>query len=240
MPDKKKKQISGADSAPEKEKSKGTAEQDSSASKPAAKASPSASNSKPASAKASEAKSNKSSSSGNGGKKSVSVTKSIDKAVSKLTKNSQLFTAIALILIGILFCAFRTGLLNVLLTIVGAVLIALGIYELFRKDYVKGAVEIAVGIVIIVCGWVILDIALLLLGLAFIAYAIYAIVTGIPDIKAANGFNKVLAILNPIIVLIIGILLVVAKWELGDAICIVIGVIAIAEGALMLVKSVTK
>ena len=90
----------------------------------------------------------------------------------KSLNNQALINAIALIVMGILFCIFRAGMINVLLTIVGVVLIALGIYDIVKKLYVNAAIEIILGIAVIVCGWTILDIALLVLGIGLTLYAI--------------------------------------------------------------------
>ncbi|MBQ9114553.1 MAG: DUF308 domain-containing protein [Clostridia bacterium] len=150
----------------------------------------------------------------------------------KSLNNQALINAIALIVMGILFCIFRAGMINVLLTIVGVVLIALGIYDIVKKLYVNAAIEIILGIAVIVCGWTILDIALLVLGIGLTLYAIYQI------IMVAKNFKKAgwLALIKPIITLIVGIFLIVAKWLLVDWIFIVIGVMLIINGVMSLIK----
>lgn len=150
----------------------------------------------------------------------------------KSLNNQALINAIALIVMGILFCIFRAGMINVLLTIVGVVLIALGIYDIVKKLYVNAAIEIILGIAVIVCGWTILDIALLVLGIGLTIYAIYQI------IMVAKNFKKAgwLALIKPIITLIVGIFLIIAKWLLVDWIFIVIGVVLIINGVMALIK----
>lgn len=150
----------------------------------------------------------------------------------KSINNQAVINAIALIVLGILFCIFRAGMINVLLTIVGVVLIALGIYDIVKKLYVNAAIEIILGIAVIVCGWTILDIALLVLGIGLVLYSIYQI------IMVAKSFKKKgwLALVKPIITLIIGIFLIVAKWVLVDWIFIVIGVVFIINGLLSLLS----
>lgn len=156
-------------------------------------------------------------------------------AKKKTLTNNQLFSAIALIVIGILFCCFRSGMLNVLFTIVGAVLIVLGAYDLFRKNWVMGAIELAFGIVIIVCGWTVLEITLLVLGIIFIIYGIYNLIVTAGKIKNFKNANAWLALVKPLLLIIFGILLVVAKWVIADWIFIVIGVIAIIDGVLAII-----
>ena len=145
-------------------------------------------------------------------------------------------TAIALIVIGVLFCIFKSDMLSILFTVIGVVLICVGLIKLFSKAYAEGAVEIAVGIVIITCGWTILDITLLLIGIVAIVYGIYLFVTLIPKYKNMKGYDLVANILAPLFVIIVGILLVVSKWKLSNAIFIVLGVLSIIDGILMLAK----
>jgi uncharacterized membrane protein HdeD (DUF308 family) len=164
------------------------------------------------------------------------VKKTMNKKIGNVTV-SRIVLAVALIIIGVLFCALRASMLSILLTLVGVVLIALGIYDIVRKKYVKGAIEAAAGLVIIVCGWTIVEITLLILGIVFIAYAVYSIIESAPKIKESKGANKILTILNPILLLVFGILLVVSYWALGDVICIIIGIIAIVDGISLLIRT---
>lgn len=151
---------------------------------------------------------------------------------------SPLISGIALIILGILFCALRSGFVSILLTIVGVVLIILGALALIGRSYAMGIIEIAVGIVIIACGWTIVDITLLILGIAFIAYAIYQMIVTIPRLKGKKAGEIALALLNPAILLVLGIILFAAKWQMIDAIFIVIGVIAILAGIIMIIRSI--
>lgn len=145
--------------------------------------------------------------------------------------------SVAVIVIGILFCAFRTQLISVLLTVVGAVLILLGAFQMMRRQFMAGLISMAVGIAVIALGWTIVDITLLILGIAFVLYAIYQFVTLLPDIKSANGFGKVLVVLNPMFILAFGTILIVSRWFMVDALFIAIGVLAIADGILMMLKA---
>ncbi|MCI8733156.1 MAG: hypothetical protein HFE29_02330 [Clostridia bacterium] len=150
--------------------------------------------------------------------------------------SSPLISGIALIILGILFCALRSGFVSILLTIVGVVLIILGALALVGKNWAMGLIEVSVGIIIIACGWTIVDVTLLILGIAFIAYAIYQLILAIPKFKGKKPAEILLAILNPLILMILGIILVVAKWQMIDAIFIVIGVVAIVAGAIMIMR----
>lgn len=156
--------------------------------------------------------------------------------VKKYVNTNVLPTAIALIVVGLLFCIFRSGMLSILFTVVGAVLIILGIIKLINRIYAVGAVDLALGIVVIVCGWTILDITLLVIGIVAIVYGVYMLATAISKFKSMKGIDKVVSLIAPIFVIVIGVLLVVAKWQLSDAIFIVLGVLAMVDGIMLLAK----
>lgn len=151
--------------------------------------------------------------------------------------NSPMIMGIALIVIGILFCALRAGFVSIVLTVVGVVLIILGALALLGKSWSLGIIEVAVGVIIIACGWTIVDITLLILGIVFIAYAIYQIITMLPFLKKQSPKEIAVSLLNPIFTLALGAILVVAKWKMIDAIFIVIGVLAIIAGAMMILRN---
>ncbi len=150
----------------------------------------------------------------------------------KKLNDQAIINAIALIVLGILFCIFRAGMINVLLTIVGVVLIGLGIYDIVKKNYIAAVIEIILGIAVIVCGWTILDIALLVLGIGLVIYSVYQIIMIAKDFKKKGW----MALIKPVITLIIGIFLIVAKWLLVDWVFIVIGVIFIINGIMALLQ----
>ncbi len=148
----------------------------------------------------------------------------------KKINDQALINAIALIVLGILFCIFRAGMINVLLTIVGVVLIGLGVYDIVKKKYIPAVIEIILGIAVIVCGWLILEIALLVLGIGLVLYSVYEIVMIVKNFNKKNW----MALIKPIIMLVIGIFLIVARWVMVDWIFIVIGVVLIINGVLAL------
>ncbi len=147
---------------------------------------------------------------------------------------TNLVTCAVYAVIGLLLIILRGGSLGILMTVVGVLLIALGIVDVVRdKETVKGVVEAVIGVVIIVCGWTIASIVLLIFG-------ILLIVKGVMDAweNRKKGFK---ALISPLITIVIGICLVVAKWALMDVLCIIAGVIFLINAVLVLFgKSLTK
>ncbi|MBQ7224661.1 MAG: DUF308 domain-containing protein [Clostridia bacterium] len=130
-------------------------------------------------------------------------------------------------LIGLLLVIFRAGVLGILMTIIGVLFIVSGIMDIVKtKDTVKGVISIAIGAVIIVCGWLIAEIVLLIFG-------ILLVIKGVSEIIKVykNGF---MAMLPSIVTIVIGALLIIAKFALIDVMCIIAGVIFIVNAVLML------
>ena len=129
--------------------------------------------------------------------------------------------------IGLLLIIFRAGVLGILMTIIGALFIVTGVIELAKnKDVTKGVISIAIGVVIIVCGWLIAEIVLLVFG-------ILLVVKGVSELIKVYK-NGISASLPAIVTIVIGALLIVAKFALIDLMCVVAGAIFIANAVLML------
>ncbi len=152
-------------------------------------------------------------------------------------KNLNIVYGVALIATGVLFCVLRSSFVSAMLTVVGVLAAMAGALNLVCKKWVVGGIEIALGAVVITCGWTIVDVALLVLGIVLCVYAIYSLVTQISMFNRANARDKVFILLNPIVTLIVGILFIVAKWYMIDAVFIVLGAVAILDGIALMFKS---
>lgn len=151
--------------------------------------------------------------------------------------DSTAITAISLIIIGILCCVFRAGMLNIIVTVIGVLLIAIGLYDVFvRKETALGIIAGVAGIVVIIFGWTIAEAALILTGIIAIIYGIFIFVKNIGTVKTGGAFAKAVAVVKPLVMIIFGILLIVAYNVMADAMMIALGIFSIIGGVLMLAK----
>ncbi|MBQ3235692.1 MAG: DUF308 domain-containing protein [Clostridia bacterium] len=156
----------------------------------------------------------------------MAKSKSKSKVKLDLSLNN-LLTCFVYAVIGILLVVLKGGSLGILMSVIGGLLIILGVLDAVKgKDLVKGVVEIVIGIAIIVGGWIFASIVLLIFG-------ILLIVKGVIELLEVykKGF---MAALPAIVTIVIGVLLVIAKWALMDVICIIAGVIFIINAVLTL------
>lgn len=159
------------------------------------------------------------------------------KTVSNLSNNA--FLGLLFIVLGIFFIMGAQSIMNILFTIVGAILIVLGATELFDKNWIVGAVELALGIIIIVCGNLILEYMLLILGIAILAFAIYLLVMAIIKNAKAGAARIILSLIAPLLLITLGILLILDYCGIADMF-IAIGAIAIAVGAFLVFYELIK
>ncbi len=140
-----------------------------------------------------------------------------------------LVTALAYIVLGALFCVFKASLVGWLMMAAGIAMVALGVWEILKKDLVTGVIYIAIG-------------ALFLLGIIEAITAIILIVIGVVLVAKGvldiyNAFKgsrvSVYDLLVGVISVVVGILLVVSKWQFVDWLFIVVGVVMIVEGILV-------
>lgn len=150
--------------------------------------------------------------------------KSSKKAKTNISMNT-LLTALAYVVIGILLIWLKGGSINILMTIIGALFILAGIADIFAsKQLIDGVVKIAIGIAIIIFGWALVNIALIVLG-------VLLILKGILDFLKI--FKKgILSALPALATILIGILIICAKWV--DVLFIVAGIVFVINGILVL------
>ena len=147
--------------------------------------------------------------------------------------SNNVIAAILYILLGVLFIVFKAGMLNWLMTIVGIVFIALGVYDIIQRRLTNGIIEAVIGVVIL-GGWLFVEIVLIVLGALLV-------VKGASDLIAlCKGSKDVIAIIVAALTIILGILLIVSKWAMLDWMFIVVGVVFIVEGAFTLFPSLKK
>ena len=151
-------------------------------------------------------------------------------ATSKKVTNGTVY-ALLYIILGVLFIVFKSGMLNWLMTIAGIVFIALGIYDIIKKNLNQGIIEAVIGVVIIVGGWLFVELVLIVFGAMLI-------IKGVMDLIAAfrTKSKNVSRIICSIITLVVGILLILAKWVALDWFFIVLGAVFIIDGLFALLN----
>ena len=146
---------------------------------------------------------------------------------SKVSDNN-LLRALLYAVIGVLFCIFKGGILDVLLTIAGVLFIVYGIIECINKNILNAVVYIVLGALIIAGGWLFVEIVLVIFGALLI-------VSGIMDLGKVAKSKKTVNFLAPIVTIVVGVLLILSHWiGMLNWLFIVLGVMFIINAILLL------
>ena len=154
------------------------------------------------------------------------------KTMAKKT-NSELFSSLLFIIIGVLLAIFRSGTLNLAMTIAGIIFVVSGALDLIKKNWTSGAVSLVIGIAIIVLGWIAAAIVILVLG---ILIAIKGIVAFIDVLKKSQ--KNALELVFPILTVVVGLLLAFGNGV--DIAILIVGVLLAIDGVIGLIGAIKK
>lgn len=153
-------------------------------------------------------------------------------------RDNNVMLCLLFIVLGVLFVWLESGVSAIAMMTIGVIATVLGLFELFHKNWIMGVIEVLIGVALIVVAAVKPDIAILILGIAILLFAIILGVVTIKHFKGMATLSKVLFILTIVLALVVGILFIVAYAVSGvDGIFIAIGALSLAAGAVMLVKA---
>jgi uncharacterized membrane protein HdeD (DUF308 family) len=147
--------------------------------------------------------------------------------------NSELFSALLYLAIGVLLIVFRSQTLGWAMTIAGVVFVVSGILDLVKSNFASGAVSLIIGIAILVLGWTAAQIVLLVLGILIALKGLVALINGLK-----KRHVTVLDVLFPVLTMIVGLML--AFGNALDVLIVITGVLLVVDGLLGLIASARK
>ena len=142
-------------------------------------------------------------------------------------KENKKLTAILYILIGVLLCVFRAGLLGWAMTAIGVLLIVSAVLSFISLNVIGGVISAVLAVLVIVGGWLFIDILLLIVGIVML-------INGVREILALKGKKTALDYVRAALPIVFGLLLIFSKWAMMDWMFIIIGVLILVDGVLML------
>lgn len=136
-------------------------------------------------------------------------------------------TPVLYIVLGVLLAVFRSQMLNWAMTLAGLFFIITGIIDVSKKRAFSGALNLIIGIAILVLGWALTNIVLLVLG---VLIALKGFVEFLGVMKLKKKKRSLLKIAFPVLTMVVGLGL--AFGNTLDYIIIAVGVILIIDGIL--------
>lgn len=148
-------------------------------------------------------------------------------------KNSELFSSVLYLIVGLLLVIFRSETIGWAMTIAGIVFIVSGILDLVKKNWAGGGVSLVIGIAILVLGWVAAAIVLLVLGILIAIKGIVALVNVIKKDK-----KNALDFVFPALTVVVGLMLAFGNGL--DVMIIIVGVLLMIDGIIGIAGSLKK
>ena len=148
-------------------------------------------------------------------------------------QNTELFSSLLYIIIGVLLVVFRSQTLNWAMTIIGAFFVISGALDLIKRNWTGGAVSLIIGIAILVLGWLAVGIVLLVLGILIAVKGVVALL----DVFKKSKKNA-LEIVFPILSVIAGLMLAFGRGL--DIMIVIVGVLLAIDGVIGLMGSLKK
>ena len=155
----------------------------------------------------------------------------------KIFKGNDLLTSIALIAVGGLFIIYKSEVISIVMSLIGCTLLALGIIDLVRRFTASGIVKIVFGAFILVAGWLLVALALYVLGAILIlagAIQLY----GIFSFKIKEfTLPVIIHIAQPVLYLIAGICLFFNQGGALSGVFTFSGLFLIVDGVLGIIST---
>ena len=120
--------------------------------------------------------------------------------------------------------------MNILFTIVGALLIVKGVMDVLAKNVTPGVIAIAAGVAVIALGWFLVKVALIILGVIILIKSVQNL------LDVLKKKHTTLELVGAILAAVIGVMLIASGWMVLDWLFIIIGVALIADGGMVLYK----
>lgn len=172
-------------------------------------------------------------------KRGVIMSEKVKTNTNRITNNNNFLAALALIVIGVIFCYEQSSIVDLALIIFGTILTVLGLLELYYKNIIVGIIEVALGIALIVLAVLAANVALIILGIAILLFAIYFMIVNMNLLKSGSALQKAVVILAILFMIVVAALFIAAYWEAVNAIFIAIGALSIAAGVFIILRSIT-
>ena len=157
-----------------------------------------------------------------------------------MKRTEKIVVASLIIALGVLLVILRGGIVSILMTVLGLALIAFGVLDLFNCAIPPAVVKLVMGVVIILCGWLIVEAVLYLVSALLLIAGILLLYEKIKfRSRCINLFHALCVYAIPSLCLVIGILLLFNQGNTAQWVFVIGGVFTVVEGGLLLVGAIT-
>ena len=160
-----------------------------------------------------------------------------------MKKTSSIISALMTLALGVLCVILKGGVVDIAVTVLGVVLLVVGILDLVRKSITSGVIKTVLGVAVLVVGHLLTNIAFLVLGVVLLVYGILELVKRIISLfkkKSKRLWATILGFIEPAIWVVGAIFLITNTGETVGWAVIVAGVIFIVDGIIGLISAIAS
>lgn len=132
------------------------------------------------------------------------------------------------IISGILFCVLKQDLLNIIFTVIGALMIVAGIIGVIKSNVIGGAISIGFGVLLVLGAWLFTYVLLIING-------VLLCLSGISGLALSVKTGDVKKCILSILMVVLGVLFFINTDETAKWIFFVIGALFIVAGIMGLI-----
>ena len=155
-----------------------------------------------------------------------------------MKKSEKILSAILTMVIGIMLIILKGNFIDVLMTVVGACLIALALMDFWGRLIPPAVVKSVVGVLIILCGWVVMEAVLYIVAALLLIVGILLLYDQIRCKCVIRSWQDLLCeYAAPSLYILMGVLLLFHRQSAVDVILVLVGVLALLQGAILLFRT---
>lgn len=153
----------------------------------------------------------------------------------KRFKSNDLITAVALLVIGMLFVIYKSEVFSIAMSLIAVTLGVLGVVDIIREFTVSGVVKIVLALLVLATGWTFITLALYILG-AFLLIAGISELYALSKVKIKKmTLGLAMHIAQPVIYILVAICLFFNQGGALSWVFTVSGLFLIVDGVVALI-----
>ena len=152
--------------------------------------------------------------------------------------SNKLIMGILAVIVGVMFVVMKGEVLSFALTLLGVAAIIMGALEIKKDAKNSGIIKIIVGAVIILFGWMFVDITLIVIAVLMILFCGMNLIGSLKtDGYPMSTAQTISTYAKPVIGLVAGICLLFNRGGTVAWVFTVVGIVFVVEGIMMLMES---
>ena len=155
--------------------------------------------------------------------------------------SEKIISSIVTMALGVLLLVLKGDFISILMTIAGISLITLGVLDIFYQLVPPAVVKIVVGLMIILCGWVIVEVVLYIVAAILLIVGILMLYDKIKKkLYCRDIVRTIFEFAVPSLFVLIGLMFLFHQGKAVSFIFVVSGILTIMEGGALLANAILE